>query len=60
MFCDTPWYVPQRCRFEIDLDKSEEALYRETESYCRDQPGFRPMEEWWAEIARKIAATAEA
>jgi catechol 2,3-dioxygenase len=56
MFCDTPWYVPQPCGFPIDLDKSEEQLYRETEAYCRDQPGFKPMEDWRAEISRKIAA----
>ena len=56
MFCDTPWYVPQPCGFEIDLDKAEDALYRETESYCRNQPGFKPMEEWRAEIADRIAA----
>jgi catechol 2,3-dioxygenase len=60
MFCDTPWYIPQPCGFAIDLDKSEDQLYRETEAYCREQPGFKPMEEWRADIARKIAATVEA
>ena len=56
MFCDTPWYVPQPRGFEIDLDKSEDELYRETEATCRASPGFKPMEEWRAEISRKIAA----
>jgi catechol 2,3-dioxygenase-like lactoylglutathione lyase family enzyme len=56
MFCDTPWYVPQPCRFEIDLDKTEDELYRETEDYCRAQPGCKPMEEWRGEIAQRIAA----
>jgi catechol 2,3-dioxygenase len=56
MFCDTPWYVPQPCRFAIDLDKGEAELYRETESYCRSQPGFQPMEVWRAGIAARIAA----
>ena len=56
MFCDTPWYVSQPCGFEIDLDKSEDALYRETEAHCRTLPGFKPMEEWRADIAAKIAA----
>jgi catechol 2,3-dioxygenase len=58
MFCDTPWYVPQPCRFEIDLDKTEAELYRETEGYCRGQPGFKSMEEWRTEIAARIAAAA--
>ena len=59
MFCDTPWYVPQPLGFEIDLTKSEEELYRETEAYCRARPGFMPMEEWRAEISKKIAAQLE-
>src|SRR5258707_3938996 len=60
MFCDTPWYVPQPLGFEIDLDKSEDELYRETEAICRAKPGFKPMEEWRADIAAKIAATMDA
>jgi catechol 2,3-dioxygenase len=60
MFCDTPWYVPQPLGFEIDLDKSEDELYRETEVICRAKPGFKPIEEWRADIAAKIAATMDA
>jgi catechol 2,3-dioxygenase len=60
MFCDTPWYVPQPVGFKIDLDKTEDELFRETEAYCRDREGFRPMEEWRAEISKKIAAKLEA
>jgi catechol-2,3-dioxygenase len=60
MFCDTPWYVPQPLGFEIDLDKSEDELYRETEAICRAKPGFKPIEEWRTEISRKIAAQLEA
>src|SRR5258707_4957879 len=46
MFCDTPWYVPQPMGFKIDLDKSEDELFPETEAYCRDREGFKPIEEW--------------
>ena len=60
MFCDTPWYVPQPCGFKIDLDKSEDEVFRATEAYCREQPGFKPMEEWRAEISKKIAAQLDA
>jgi catechol 2,3-dioxygenase-like lactoylglutathione lyase family enzyme len=60
MFCDTPWYVPQPLGYEIDLDKSEDELYRETEQKCRAMPGFKPMEQWRAEISKKIAATLDA
>jgi catechol 2,3-dioxygenase-like lactoylglutathione lyase family enzyme len=60
MFCDTPWYVPQPLGFKIDLDKPEDELYGETEAYCRDKEGFMPMEEWRAQISKKIAAKLEA
>jgi catechol 2,3-dioxygenase len=60
MFCDTPWYVPQPCAFKIDLDKSEDDVYRDTEAHCRQLPGFKPMEEWRAEISAKIAAQLDA
>ena len=60
MFCDTPWYVPQPCGFKIDLEQSEDDVYRATEAYCRGQPGFKPMEEWRAEISKKIAAQLDA
>jgi hypothetical protein len=60
MFCDTPWYVPQPCGFKIDLDASEDEVFRATETYCRDQPGFKSMEEWRADISRKIAAQLDA
>ena len=57
MFCDTPWYVPQPLGFKIDLEKPEDELYSETEAYCRDREGFKPIEEWRAEISKKIAAS---
>ncbi len=60
MFCDTPWYVQQPCGFPIDLDKSEEQIYRETEAHCRTLPGFTGIEEWRAEISRKLAEKLEA
>lgn len=60
MFCDTPWYVPQPLGFAIDLDKPEDEIYRDTETNCRARDGFKPIEEWRAEISKKIAARLEA
>jgi catechol-2,3-dioxygenase len=60
MFCDTPWYVPQPCGFKIDLEQTEDEISSATEAYCRQQPGFKPMEEWRAEISKKIAAQLDA
>ena len=56
MFCDTPWYVPQPLGFKIDLDLPEDRLYHETEEICRAKDGFKPIEEWRAEISKKIEA----
>jgi hypothetical protein len=52
--------VPQPLGFKIDLDKPEGELFRETEAYCRDREGFKPIEEWRAEISKKIAAKLDA
>ena len=60
MFCDTPWYVPQPLGFKIDLDKPADELFAETEAFCREKAGFMPIEEWRAEIAKKITAKLEA
>jgi len=56
VFTDSPWHVPQPVREPLDLDRTEAEILRETEAFCRSRPGFKPMEEWRTEIARKIAA----
>jgi catechol-2,3-dioxygenase len=55
MFTDTDWYVTQPCAVPLDLDRPEAEIRRETEAFCRGQPGFKPIEVWRAEVARKIA-----
>src|ERR1700704_1589825 len=55
MFGDPPWYVPHPPGFKIALDKPEDELFRETEAYCRDREGFKPMEEWRAGNNKKMA-----
>jgi catechol 2,3-dioxygenase len=57
VFTDSPWHVPQPVREPLDLDRPEADILRETEAFCRSRPGFKPMAEWHAEIARKIAAS---
>ncbi len=57
VFTDSPWHVPQPVREPLDLDRPEAEILRETEAFCRSRPGFKPMQEWRAEIARKIAAS---
>jgi catechol 2,3-dioxygenase len=56
VFVDTDWYVHQPMREIIDLDRPEPEIRRLTESLCRDRPGFKPIAEWRADVARSIAA----
>jgi len=60
VFTDTDWHVTQPVREPIDLDQPEDAIRRETEAFCRTRPGFRPMTEWRAEIAQRIAVAQRA
>jgi len=53
-------YVPQPLGFKIDLEMPEDELYRETEANCRARDGFKPIEEWRADISKKIAAQLDA
>jgi catechol 2,3-dioxygenase len=55
VFADTDWHVTQPVREPIDLDRPEDEIRRETEAFCRARPGFRPMAEWRAEVARRTA-----
>jgi catechol 2,3-dioxygenase len=56
IFCDTPWYISQPCIEALDLSRPASELIKEAEAFCRTQPGFRPVEEWRAEVERKIDA----
>ena len=46
LFTDTPWYVDQPCRFEIDFGLSNKELLEFTEHKIRNLPGFRKVEDW--------------
>jgi catechol 2,3-dioxygenase-like lactoylglutathione lyase family enzyme len=56
LLIDTPWYVPQPHRLIVDLEQTDDQLWAGIEKHVRATPGFRPVEEWRAEITRKIAA----
>jgi catechol 2,3-dioxygenase-like lactoylglutathione lyase family enzyme len=60
LLIDTPWYVPQPCRLQVDLSLPDDELWATLERHARSLPGFRPREVWAAEIEKKIAeATAK-
>jgi catechol 2,3-dioxygenase-like lactoylglutathione lyase family enzyme len=54
VFCDSPWGVRQPQGKPWDLSLSEEALRRQTEAQFKDEPGFRPIAEFYADHRRRL------
>src|SRR5947209_8884720 len=54
LFVDTPWYVQQPLRVPMDLEMSDDELWTWAEREAKKQPGFQPVEQWRAEVARRI------
>lgn len=54
IFIDTPWYVRQPLRIPMDLSLPDAALWAWAEAEARRQPDFQSVEEWRAQIARRI------
>lgn len=53
LYFDLPWYVEQPMRVPIDLT-DEATLMDRLEAHARTLPGFRPREQWRAEMARRM------
>lgn len=51
VYLDTPWYVPQPHGDPLDLDKSDDELWAQTEAVCRADPAFEPAAQWAARFA---------
>jgi catechol-2,3-dioxygenase len=54
VFCDTQWYIEQPCIEELDLSLPADQIRAKSDAFCRNAPGFKPIEEYQAEIAAKI------
>ena len=54
LFIDTPWYVDQPLRIPMDMALSDEALWAWAGRTAAEQPGYRPIEEWRADLARRL------
>jgi len=50
VYLDTPWHVPQPHGDPLDLDKSDDELWAETERIVRADPGFKPEAQRVAEF----------
>jgi hypothetical protein len=55
LFIDTPWYIPQPCNPEFDLSLRTNEIWEMTEKFCREQPGFKPADQWRAEFAAQLS-----
>jgi catechol-2,3-dioxygenase len=56
LFVDTPWYVEQPVRVPIDMKLPDAEIWAWAERDARSRPGFRPVEEWRAELETTLRA----
>jgi catechol 2,3-dioxygenase len=54
VFCDTQWYIEQPCLEDLDLSLPAEQIRAKSDAFCRTAPGFKPIAEYQAEVAKKI------
>lgn len=55
VFMDTPWYIDQPHRIEMDLTLSDEEIYRRSEEHVRADASFRTVEDWRAATFKELA-----
>jgi catechol-2,3-dioxygenase len=53
-FVDTDWYFPQPFLVPLDFSVSNDEIRRQTEAFCREQPGFQPYAQWREGIAPRM------
>ena len=58
VFCDTQWYIEQPCVEDLDLSLPAEQIRAKSDAYCRTAPGFKPIEQYYAEVAAKMGLKA--
>jgi catechol-2,3-dioxygenase len=54
LFVDTPWYVDQPMRVPMDMSLSDAALWKWAEESARARPGYKPVEQWRSELAKRL------
>ena len=57
VFCDTEWYIEQPCIEDLDLSQPAEKIKAKSDAFCRSAPGFRPIADYQAEVAKKMGLT---
>jgi catechol 2,3-dioxygenase len=54
-YADTPWHIPQPFRRPMNYNQPIERILAETKAICEAVPGFKPMPQYKAELAQRIA-----
>jgi len=54
LFVDTPWYVEQPLRIPMDMSLPDAELWQWAQDTARKLPGYKPVEEWRADLAARI------
>jgi catechol 2,3-dioxygenase-like lactoylglutathione lyase family enzyme len=54
LFVDTPWYVTQPLRVPLDMSMSDQEVWSWAEKQARALPGYQPVEDWRADLARRL------
>ena len=57
-FMDTPWYINQPHRHDLDLTLSDEEIFARSEAHAKADPSFRAIEDWRAQFAEELAVSA--
>lgn len=58
LFWNTPWYVVQPMVESMDFNQPPEALLAQAEAHARTLPGFKPREDWVAEMRQRMGVPA--
>lgn len=56
VYLDTPFYVPQPHGDPLDLEQTDEVIFRETEAACRRDSGFMLLSEWESLMRQRLGA----
>ncbi|MBN9410021.1 MAG: VOC family protein [Burkholderiales bacterium] len=54
LYVDLPWYVSQPARVPLPIELPHDELMAWAEQHARTLPGFRPREDWQADMARRM------
>ena len=55
VYLDSPFHVPQPFGEYLDFELLDDEIVKLTEAMCRATEGYRPRDEWSADLAAEMA-----